>query len=150
MASCPTTWCSRWQDHRLDYRQGPAHVKGWLCYLPQSNHQEWQHTELITLWLQLVNQNIMDTSRTNWQLRTPTNYHDHQPQSSIKFNPYLMIQQRFSYLQPHFTKARPNQVRNWSLGSALTSKQRSATETTYAVILNKTNRNGMMLVKKRT
>ena len=41
----------------------------------------WQHTWLITLQLQLVNQNFMDTSIAFWQFRPPTNCHRHQPQN---------------------------------------------------------------------
>ena len=69
LRSCPTTRCSRRQDHRLDHQQGPARFKRWLCYSHQLNYREWQHTRLVTLWSQLVNQNIMVTSRSYWQFR---------------------------------------------------------------------------------
>lgn len=83
LGSCPTTRYSRWQDHILFHQQWYTRIKRWLCYSHQLNHRQWQHTQLITLWLQLDYQSIMDTSRTCWQLRPPTNYHRHQPQNQI-------------------------------------------------------------------
>ena len=53
-------------------------------------------------------------------------------------------------LLPHFTLAKPNWVRNRSLGSIHTSKQRSATGTASTILSIKTSRNGLMLVEKET
>ena len=65
-------------------------------------------------------------------------------------NPYLTTSITFSYLQLHFTSAKPSRVRNQSLGSIYTSEQRPATVTTSVVLSIKTYRIGLMLVEKQT
>ena len=71
------------KDYRQDHQRGPTRSERWLCYSHQWNNWEWQCTWLITLWLQLVNQNVMDTSRAYWQIRPPINCNHHQPQNQI-------------------------------------------------------------------
>ena len=83
LGSFPTTQYLRWQDHGLDHQQGPARFNQWLCYSHQLNYREWQYTQLVTLWLQLVNQNIMVTGRTYWQFGPLANFHRNQPHNQI-------------------------------------------------------------------
>ena len=155
-------------------------------YVIISNHREWQHSRLVALWLQLVNQNIVDINRTYWQFGPLANFHcdqpkDHIPTTHLKedqvalqwrrlvlfyqtklnhecsniqkrltFQPESHDSTTFSNLQPPFTSAKPNRVRNQSLGSIHTSEQRSATVTASTVLSIKTGRNGLMLVEKQT